>query len=63
MTLNASKVIQSLADENEVKQYTNWVEEKVFQGPAQVFFYRFLFSRMTEEKILRCNITCSVLQA
>lgn len=65
MTLNPSKVIQSLADEKELKQPTNWVRGKVFQRLAQVFFYRFFFfsPRMTEEKVFRCNIICSVLQA
>ena len=66
MTLNPSKVIQSLADENELKQPTNWVRGKVFRRLAQVFFYRFFFfffPRMTEEKVFRCNIICSVLLA
>lgn len=68
MTLNPSKVIQSLADEYEVKQPADWVRGNVFQGLAQVFFYRFfffflLFSRMTEEKAFRWNIIYSVLQA
>lgn len=71
MTLNSTKVIQSLADENAVKKHTNWVRGKVFQGPEQVFFCRFcvffvfwyFFSpKMSEEKIFRCNIEDSVLQ-
>ena len=62
MTLNPTKVIQSVTDKNEETQYTNWVRRNVFWEPEQVFSYRLFFPRITEEKVFRYNITDSVLQ-
>lgn len=63
MAPDPTKVMQSLADKSELKQYTNLVRRNVFQEPEQVSFTDPCPApRITEEKLFRCNITDSALQ-